>query len=194
MRQPSQINLDKDCPEIQKIKQQIRENKDLRMHERYQTILMHLHDAKYAVISKIVSRSTVTVGSYIKSYKQGGIAALKMEFSTGRKRQLTPEQEMKLYQVIVDKTPVDVGFQARMNWTAPFIRKCIEQEFNVTYSEKGTRDLLYRLKLSFSKPTYTLAKADPVKQEAFKAEFFFEDESMIRDYQALTRTWIPKGK
>lgn len=171
MKQPSQINLDKDSPEIQKIKQLIHENKDLRMHERYQTILMHLHDAKYAVISKIVGRSTVTMGSYIKSYKQGGIAALKMGFSTGRKRQLTPEQEMKLYQVIVDKTPVDVGFQARMNWTAPIIRKWIEQEFNVTYCERGTRELLYRLKLSFTKPTYTLAKADPVKQEAFKAEF-----------------------
>ncbi len=143
------------------------------------------------------------------SYKLGGIAALKMECSTGRKRQLTPEQEMKLYQVIVDKTPVDVGFQARMNWTAPIIRKWIEQEFNVTYCERGTRELLYRLKLSFTKPTYTLAKADPVKQEAFKAEFgivkkkliygeidriLFEDESMIRDYQALSRTWFPKGK
>lgn len=171
MKQTNQINLDKNNPAIQEIKRMIRENKDIRMHERYQTILMHLHGVKYAVIREIVGRSTVTIGSYIKAYKQGGIAALKMEYSTGRKRLLTPEQEMKVYQVIVDKTPVDVGFQARMNWTAPIIRKWIEQEFNVIYCERGTRELLYRLKLSFTKPTYTLAKADPVKQEAFKAEF-----------------------
>ena len=30
------------------------------------------------------------------------------------------------------------------------------------------RDVFYRLKLSYTRPTYTLAKADPVKQEEFK--------------------------
>lgn len=63
--------------------------------------------------------------------------------------------------------------------------------------------------LCFTCPTYTLAKADPIKQEAFKEEFkvikkkllneeidriLFEDESMIRDYQALSRTWFAKGQ
>jgi putative transposase len=46
-----------------------------------------------------------------------------------------------------------------------------EQEFGVLYSDRGTRELLYHLELSFTAPTYTLAKADPAKQEAFKQDF-----------------------
>ncbi|GGK06293.1 hypothetical protein GCM10007063_31000 [Lentibacillus kapialis] len=70
------------------------------------------------------------------------------------------------------------------------------------------RALLPRLGLSYTRPTYTLAKADPEKQEAFREEFatakkmndgeidriLFQDESMIRDYQAIAKTWFPKGQ
>jgi len=69
-------------------------------------------------------------------------------------------------------------------------------------------DALHRLGLSYTRPTYTLAKADPQKQEEFKKDFeflknlldgkidhiLFEDESMIRDYQAITKTWFEKGR
>ncbi|MCL6570918.1 MAG: winged helix-turn-helix domain-containing protein [Bacillus sp. (in: Bacteria)] len=57
-----------------------------------------------------------------------------------------------------------------MNWTSGLINKWIKQEFDVRFSEKGTRTLLYRLGFSHTRPTYTLAKADPEKQEAFKQE------------------------
>ena len=40
---------------------------------------------------------------------------------------LTPEQEQKIYQTIVNQTPVDVGFPIEMNWTSPIIRKWIAQ-------------------------------------------------------------------
>lgn len=52
-----------------------------------------------------------------------------------------------------------------------------------------------------------MKKADPIKQQKFKADFedakkhleglidhiLFEDESMIRDYQAIQKTWFIKG-
>jgi len=78
-----------------------------------------------------------------------------------------------------------------------------------TWSDRGTRGLLYRLGFSCTRPTYTLAKADPAKPAAFRTEFeavkqplidghidhiLFDDESMIRDYQATFRTWCPKGQ
>jgi len=44
-------------------------------------------------------------------------------------------------------------------------------EFGVDYSERGTRDLLYRLNFSFTAPTYTLPKADQKKQAEFKKTF-----------------------
>ncbi|MDT2287213.1 winged helix-turn-helix domain-containing protein [Paenibacillus larvae] len=69
--------------------------------------------------------------------------------------------------------------------------------------------VMERLGLSYTKPTYTLAAADPKKQRHFTETTFpelkkllneeidhllFEDESMIRDYQAIQKTWFLRGK
>jgi transposase len=95
-----------------------------------------------------------------------------------------------------------------MNWTSFLVRDWIQQTFDINYTDRGVRKLLHHLGFSYTKPTYTLAKADPEKQEAFKQEFetlkkmmhdeidriLFQDESMIRDYQALGNTWFPKGQ
>jgi transposase len=171
MKTPKLIQEDMKNPAIGEIKAAMKTNKDLRMHERYQTILLHLHDVSNKEISTIIGRSLSSVYNYIHSYCKGGIEGLELGYSPGRPRLLTPEQEQHVYQTIVNQTPVDVGFPAKMNWTSPIIRKWIEQEFGVQYSDRGTRELLYRLKLSFTTPTYTLAKADPLKQEAFRQEF-----------------------
>lgn len=164
-----QVNINN--PAIQDIKAAMKANKDLRMHERYQTILMYLQGIHHKEISVVTGRSLSTVYSYINAFQLQGIAGLVRGTPSGRPRQLSSEQEQQVYRMVVDKTPADVGFPAKMNWTAPIIRKWIEKEFGVSYSERGTRELLYRLKLSFTTPTYTLAKANPVKQEAFKQEF-----------------------
>lgn len=165
------VQNDIDSPEIQEIKGAMKANKNLRLHERYQIVLMILYGTDFEEISKLTGRSLSTVYNYASAYRQGGIEGLTMKHSTGRPRQLTTEQEQQVYQTVVDKTPSDVGFPAKMNWTSPLVRKWIEKEFGICYSDRGTRELLYRLKLSFTTPTYTLAKADPVKQEAFKQEF-----------------------
>ncbi len=116
---------------------------------------------------------------------------------------MTAEQEHTLAEIVIHQTPQDVDLPAERNWTAPLVRRLITQRFEVTFSERGVRHLLYRLGFSCTRPTYTLAKADPAKQEAFRATFdqqrhrllqgdidhiLFEDESMIRDYQAIGRT------
>ncbi len=67
--------------------------------------------------------------------------------------------------------------------------------------------VLHKLNLNYTRPTYVLGTADKVKQENFKIDFetqknlingdvdhiFFEDESMIRDYQAIQKIWFIKG-
>lgn len=84
----------------------------------------------------------------------------------------------------------------------------VKSKFGIEYSHSGMFYILYRLNLSFTRLTYTLAKADPQKQEEFKQKFelsknllngnidhiLFEDESMIRDYQAIQKAWFRKGE
>lgn len=93
-----------------------------------------------------------------------------MRHSPGAPRMLTDKQEKQLYDVILTKTPDEVGFLYRKNWTSSLAVKWVKENFEVEYSINGMLNLLHRIKLSYTRPTYTLAKADPVKQEAFKQE------------------------
>lgn len=165
------LRADNQNPAIQAVKSKMKETKDKRLFERYQTILLYLHGLPYKQITLIVGRSEVTIGSYVKAYREKGLGGLIMGQSSGRPSFLTAEQEEELRSLIIDQKPADVGFPAEMNWTAPLVRDWIKREFGVAYSERGARKLLRLLGFSYTKPTYTLAKADPEKQAAFKQDF-----------------------
>jgi len=156
---------------IQEVKALMHGLRDLRMFKRYQCILMYLKGRKYAEIADVIGCTEQTVYNYVRAYNANGLKGLVPGKSPGRPTRLTEEQEQELYELIVDKKPVDVGFPAEMNWTSFLVRDWIKQRFGMEYTDRGVRKLLHRLGFSYTKPTYTLAKADPEKQEAFKQEF-----------------------
>jgi len=84
---------------------------------------------------------------------------------------LTDKQEDELLDMIINKRPVDMGFPASFNWTAKIVRDYSKKVHNVKYTISGMTKVLKRLGLSFTRPTYTLAKADPGKQKKFKEDF-----------------------
>ena len=156
---------------LDEVKIAMRETDDKRLYERYLCISLLLSGYSRKNITEILNRGLDTIGNYIQDYCTSGLEGLIIEHSPGRPTLLTPEQENMLYDTLVEKKPVDVGFPAKMNWTSGIVRKWIKNEFQVEYSERGTRELLYRLGFAHTRPTYTMAKADPKKQEAFKEDF-----------------------
>lgn len=142
--------------------------KNRRMFERYQAIKLYLTGKAVKEISEILERSRPTVYSYISSYRENGIKGLAMRPPSGRPSLLSEEQKQLVYELILNQTPEDVGFRAEMNWTSPLVRAWIKREWGIEYSDRGMRALMYSLDLSYTRPTYTLKKADPEKQEEFK--------------------------
>lgn len=127
----------------------------------------------------------------------------------GKPNRLTVEQRAKFAEIITTKTPADVVFAPYTNWTLAFLVSLVEREWAVSYSLRGMSKLLERMQFSHTRFTYTLANADPEKQKTFRGETFptlkklfyeeidhllFQDESMIRDYQAIQKSWFQKGK
>ena len=51
------------------------------------------------------------------------------------------------------------------------IRQWVIKEFNVTMCYIGMVEVLYRLILSYTSPTYVMKEADKNKQEKFKNDF-----------------------
>ncbi len=58
-----------------------------------------------------------------------------------------------------------------MNWTAKLACLWVKKEFSINLTERGMRTIFYRLGLSWTRPTYTLKKADPKEQVQFLADF-----------------------
>jgi putative transposase len=156
---------------IQVLKKLSRKTRDSRMRTRYDAVRLLLEGRSYYEIAKILNITHYTVRNYEKSYNEFGVDGLIIKPKTGRAKKLTDEQEQQLYECISTKLPKDVGFNPFVNWTASLACKWVYEEYGVKFSERGMRDVFYRLKLSYTRPTYVLKKADPVKQEAFKEDF-----------------------
>jgi len=165
------FNKDNLNVEIQAVKTAIKGNKSLRMHKRYMVILHHLEGHLNCEIAAMELLCGNTVGIYVNNYKKCGLDGLTLGHSTGAPRLLSDEQEKTLVEAITNNTPDEVGFIARKNWTIELIRQWVITTFNVTFSHRGMADVLYRLNLSYTRPTYVLANADPIKQEEFRKDF-----------------------
>jgi transposase len=158
---------------IPELKEAMRKTSDRRDFERYQAVLLFLEGYQKKEISRIIGRCTHTVGHYVRAYETGGIdGLLERGVSPGKPSRLTPEQKQALRETVAYKTPDEVGFSARFNWTLMLAAQFIEREWGETYTQKGVSKLLHALGLSYTRPTYTLKKADPAKQETFRQDTF----------------------
>ncbi len=157
---------------IEEIEEHIRRTNDRRMYERLQTIHLWLLRVPVKQIAQMLFRSDRTVRTYIRAYKRSGLEGLEIKYAPGKSCRLTTEQRDELKQVITNQVPADVGFPAKFNWTLEIIAQHIEREYGFQYSLRGASKLMERMNMSYTRPTYTLAAADPQKQQAFVEEVF----------------------
>ncbi|MEK3697974.1 MULTISPECIES: IS630 family transposase [unclassified Paenibacillus] len=196
--------------EIERLNAAMKQTSDKRLYERYLAVRLRLEGHTFEEIGDLLSRARQTIGLYWKAYQTQGLPGLKMDHSPGQPTKLTEEQRKQLAAMLEQQQPADVGFEARYTWTLPLVAEWIKREFGITMSVRGISAMLKRMNFSFTKATYTLANADEDAQAYFKKHTFaalkkqveaekidhllFEDESMIRSYQALQYNWFPRGR
>lgn len=147
-----------------------KETQSKRMLMRYQAILWHLNGHQNKEIAALLGIDEHTVGIHIRKFYDEGMNGLALGHSPGAPKKLTADQEAQLRQTILGHTPDEVGFAPHKNWTIEFIRQWVKRAFHITYSHRGMAEVLYRLNLSYTRPTYTLAKADAEKQASFRQQ------------------------
>lgn len=166
----AQITEDKRS-KIQDIEEAMRKTSNKRMYQRYHVVFLYLKGLMNKDIAGIVGLCEHTIGKYVNAYKGAGLGGLKMGKSTGAPKFLTDEQERKLFDTVTTYTPDEVGIPNRKNWDTKIACQWVEENFGVKYTPRGMLDVFYRLGLSYTRPTYTLKKTDPQKQDEFKKEF-----------------------
>lgn len=196
--------------EIEKLTMAMKETESTRMYERYLAVRLHLEGRTLTEIANILGRSFPAISGYWNAYRKQGLEGLELGEYPGGIRKLSDEQEERLKETIAKQRPVDVGFEAKYTWTLRIIRAWILREFGENYTLKGISKMLNRLGFSYTKATYTLARANKEEQKQFREvtlpelkeqlnqgeidHLLFEDESMIRAYLALQYNWFPKGQ
>jgi transposase len=153
--------------DIKAIKNLMKRTKDIVMYRKLQSVLHHMKGYKNTEIADIVEVDRKTVGRYIQNYRLGGVENLVPKKPPGRPTYLDKYQEQEVFITISNNTPADVGFTGIMNWTAKIASEWVFMKYGVRYSIRGMLDLFHRLNLSYTRPTYVLAKADPEKQAEF---------------------------
>lgn len=157
--------------EIDALEKLLQTSKNRVMYRKFLVVHLHMKGHTNLQIADMLGLNKNTVGIYINTYHTQGADGLMPKKSPGRPKKLTMDQEQKLYETIREKTPDDVGFNGMMNWTANLACHWVQREFQVHYHVNGMLELFHRLNLSYTRPTYVLAKANPEKQEQFRRDF-----------------------
>ena len=147
--------------EVARLKRLARKTHDVRLRQRYDIIRLYLCKRTKPEIAAILDISLTQVYLILKLYKEAGVEGLVLKRPTGRQRKLTNEQETELRRMITEKLPKEVGLEPYCNWTAPLACKYVKDHYAAAFSERGMRDVFYRLNLSCTRPTYVRAKANP---------------------------------
>ena len=153
--------------EIARLKRLGRKTHDAKLRRRYDIVRLFLSKRSKPDIADILDISLTQVYLILNLYKQAGIEGLTLKQPPGRQHKLTDEQERELINIITEKLPKEVGLEPHCNWTAPLACKYVKDHYGVTFSERGMRNVFYRLNLSYTRPSYVLAKAEPQKQAEF---------------------------
>ena len=157
--------------ETNAIKSAMDAEKNIRVFKRYQALYLFLSGKSCREVAEIVGITKDTVSNIHQAYKKEGLQGIPDKPITGRPSRLTEKQRLDLKEVILNKVPVDVGFPAEFNWTADLVAKYINREYTYDYSIRGITGMLGRMGLTYTRPTYVLAKADKQKQEQFVEDF-----------------------
>ncbi|SFA56541.1 Transposase [Parageobacillus thermantarcticus] len=83
---------------------------------------------------------------------------------------LTEEQQKKLKHMILHSTPFEQGLGMAASWNTRIIQSYLQNQYGISMTRAWVNKMLYRLGLSYTRPTYTLAKGDEQKQRAFVQE------------------------
>lgn len=159
-------------------------------------------------VAAMVNLCRQTVAFYVSLFNEGELdLLLDRKLPPGREPFLTDEQQQALKQTILTKTPAELGWGIASSWNTKIVQSYTQQQYGVSMSREDVRKLLHRMNLSWTRPTYTLAKGDADKQALFEQEMefikklvdsrtllFYVDETHVRSYQVLCATWSGVGK
>ncbi|WP_256869731.1 winged helix-turn-helix domain-containing protein [Bacillus sp. CDB3] len=122
-------------------------------------------------VAKILGIHRQSVSSYIIKFEKGGIEELLARKPIpGKQPRLRATHQQELKELVLHSTPTELDISQDSFWNTRTIQLLIQQKFDVDLSRESIRTMLHRLKLSYTRATYVLKKADKQKQQRFQKQ------------------------
>ncbi len=181
------------------------------LERRKQAIMLFKTGMKRYEIAAIVRVTAYTVGQWIKAWKEGGQAALKVKANgrpKGSGRKLYPHEEAEIQRCLIDKCPDQLKLPFAL-WTRQAVEQLIEQKFSVSMTLQGVGKYLKSWGFTPQKPIRRAYErndervrvwleeeypAIEAKAKRENAEIHWGDETGLRSDNVNGRSYAPKGK
>jgi putative transposase len=138
------------------------------MKERYHAMALMLDGSNAHQAADALHLSRNTTWEWASAYNDAGIDGLKRKSPPGRVPCLTAE-EKELLKMDILKNPHEFGYDFLV-WDGKGVAHHIEQRFGKHICVRWAQKLLKKIGFTRQRPELEAAKADPVKQEQFKAQ------------------------
>ncbi|WP_429909597.1 IS630 family transposase, partial [Geobacillus thermodenitrificans] len=156
------------------LRKQERKIKNTLLRQRVMAVRLVMEGYLGKEVASMVNVCRQTVSHYVSLFNEGGLELLlHRDFAPGREPFLTEEQQEEIKQLVLTTTPVELGWDVASAWNTKLLQSYVEKHFGVCISREALRKLLHRKGLSWTRPTYTLAKGDPDRQKNFEKQIDF---------------------
>ena len=136
------LNVKKTWGGKEKLLQLIKQEKEVRVKERLQSVLWRLGNTGYTEIAKRLNRSNDTITQWIKRWNKWGYEGLIDKVRSGRPLTLAPDEEKDIIET--------VNQNDRITWK--ILKFKIKDEFGKELTIGGINAILHRNNLSWKKP------------------------------------------
>ncbi len=178
---------------------------------RKQAIMLYNSGMTHLEIAPKVGVSRNTVGQWIKAWKEGGQAALKVKSSgrpKGSGRKLYPHEEAEIKRCLIDKCPDQLKLPFAL-WTRQAVQELIKQRFDIDMTLVSVGRYLKSWGFTPQKPILRAYERNDERVRAWleeeypeiaakakreEAEIHWGDETGLRSDDVNGRSYAPKGK
>ena len=123
-------------------------------------VLMCIDGNGVRQIGKLLHIDMQTASRYIRAFNEGGVDKLLSYKKSPGRPPILSEQESDFCKEMFEMTPEEAGLGINVNWNSRIMQDFIEKEFGKKMQKTSVIDMLHRMGFSFTRPTYTLARAD----------------------------------